>query len=322
MAATLKISRPVPSNAPWLQPLTPWQKFRRDPAKFIAHWLYSHQPIIQDFTSNENCSDSAITIVCISDTHGTLPAVPDGDILLHAGDLTNTGSFNELQSQLTWISSLPHKHKIVIGGNHDSLLDPAYIAQFPERIHEGVGTSRADLNWGNIEYLCNSTVELSINGRTITIYGSPWTPQCGSFAFQYPPIRQVWTDKIPHGTDIVLTHGPPMGHLDLEGKGCPQLLDEIKRVQPRLVVFGHIHAARGRDVINYNRFSYHYDGVSKGMSGFRAVVLMAISTITRRACLKIKSKPADNSKATLLVNAAVVGGLQNHETYPGTVVHI
>ena len=52
--------------------------------------------------------------------------------------------------------------------------------------------------------------------------------------------------------DILLTHGPPKGHLDQGGKGCPQLLREIWRVRPRLVVFGHIHEGYEREHISYD----------------------------------------------------------------------
>ena len=58
-------------------------------------------------------------IVCISDTHCAEIDVPDGDILLHAGDLTYMGKPDELRVVMDWLSSLPHKHKIFIAGNHD-----------------------------------------------------------------------------------------------------------------------------------------------------------------------------------------------------------
>ena len=64
-----------------------------------------------------------ISVVCISDTHNTQPYIPAGDLLLHAGDLSNWGTFAEIQAQLTWLSQQPHRYKIVIAGNHDLLLD-------------------------------------------------------------------------------------------------------------------------------------------------------------------------------------------------------
>ena len=62
-----------------------------------------------------------IRVVCLSDTHDQVPSeVPDGDLLIHAGDLTNPGTAASIQKQLDWLASLPHPHKIVVAGNHDS----------------------------------------------------------------------------------------------------------------------------------------------------------------------------------------------------------
>ena len=60
--------------------------------------------------------EKPITVVCISDTHNLQPDLPDGDLLVHAGDLTSFGTFDELQSQLDWLNKQPHRYKIVIGG--------------------------------------------------------------------------------------------------------------------------------------------------------------------------------------------------------------
>lgn len=67
-----------------------------------------------------------IRLVCIPDTHNLIPdePIPLGDILIHAGDLTNTGTPTELQTQINWLHTLPHAHKILIAGNHDTHLDP------------------------------------------------------------------------------------------------------------------------------------------------------------------------------------------------------
>ena len=50
--------------------------------------------------------------VCISDTHGRRFDVPDGDVLLHSGDLTKHGSVAELEEAMDWIRGLPHKVKV------------------------------------------------------------------------------------------------------------------------------------------------------------------------------------------------------------------
>lgn len=259
---------------PWQVPLSTWQKFRRSPAEFLVRWLNERRtPVADSDRSPEHAAIHPLRIVCISDTHNTQPTVPDGDILLHAGDLTDKGTFEELQSQLQWLNSLPHKHKFVIAGNHDRLLDPEYVASFPDRIHEGEGTSRSDLDWGELIYLNDDNVKLGLpNDRTLSIYGSPLTEQYGTFAFQYPPIRKVWHSRIPDDTDVLLVHGPPKGYLDNDGKGCPQLLREIWRVRPRLVVFGHIHAGYGQRFLRYDDGAEAaYASVLMGTRGLLAV---------------------------------------------------
>nr|POF02283.1 putative rhamnogalacturonate lyase c [Quercus suber] len=189
-----------------------------------------------------------IKVICISDTHNTTPPLEPGDILLHSGDLSQYGTFREIQRQLDWLNAQPHAHKIVVAGNHDLLLDAAFAASFPDRELNSPGASARDLNWGSVVYLENDSVELICGTRTIRVFGSPDTPRCGNFAFQYDPLHNVWAGRVPADTDILVTHGPPALHLD-GGKGCRSLLAELWRARPALVVFGHIHQARGRETM-------------------------------------------------------------------------
>jgi hypothetical protein len=76
--------------------------------------------------------NDTICVICISDTHNSKPPIPEGDILLHAGDLSQYGLFDEIQAQLDWLNTLPHKHKVVIGGNHDLILDEEFVKRYPE----------------------------------------------------------------------------------------------------------------------------------------------------------------------------------------------
>jgi Icc-related predicted phosphoesterase len=54
---------------------------------------------------------------------------------------------------------------------------------------------------------------------------------------------------IPANTDILITHGPPYGILDKNrvgfSAGCQSLKRAVKRIHPKLHVFGHIHEAGG-----------------------------------------------------------------------------
>jgi predicted phosphodiesterase len=179
-------------------------------------------------------------IVCISDTHlvhrdGEFP-IPDGDLLIHAGDATHHGTQEEIREFNAWFAALPHANKIFVAGNHDW-----GFQLHPEQ-------SRAKLA-PSIIYLQDS--ETTIDG--LRIFGSPWQPQFGLWAFNLErgsPLRERW-QRIPTGVDILITHGPPYGIQDrtLSGRhvGCRDLHAEITtRIKPRLHVFGHIHEDAGR----------------------------------------------------------------------------
>jgi 3',5'-cyclic AMP phosphodiesterase CpdA len=180
-----------------------------------------------------------VRIVCVSDTHLRTAdlAVPDGDLLLHAGDLTGVGDEEEVGAVARWLASLPHRRKVVIAGNHDRLLQRqpararALFAAVP-----------------GLVYL--EDAEARIEG--LRIWGSPWQPALRGWAFglrRGEPLRRRW-ERIPEGIDVLLTHGPPAGILDEvvdgHGVGCADLLDAVRRVRPRLHVFGHIHQAAGQ----------------------------------------------------------------------------
>lgn len=303
---------------------TAWQKFRADPVVFFARWLHDLRPPLPDPPTD---SSNSITVVCISDTHETQPEVPDGDLLLHAGDLTNNGYFEALQAQLDWLATLPHKYKVVIAGNHDKLLDPEFVARSFDRNYEQKGKTSGDLNWHDIIYLEHSSKTLEFgNGRKVKIFGSPWTPGYGNFAFQCPPIRNVWTGKVPEDTDILLTHGPPKGYLDLDRKGCRHLAREIARTKPRLVVFGHIHAGHGREDISYRGIEREYQSVMVHGGWSREVLEIVfwflIAWAAHLISLVMGHRNTNFSRKTTLINAAVVGGFRNEISRPASVLEI
>ncbi|KAI9848758.1 MAG: hypothetical protein M1837_006845 [Sclerophora amabilis] len=269
-------------------------------------------------------SEDSITIVCVSDTHTTRPILPHGDLLLHAGDLSETGSFDEIQAQLDWLNAQPHKHKVIIGGNHDLLLDLAFVDRFPERVFERPGASRSDLRWGSVNYLQDESITLRFrNGRSLNVYGSPWTQQYGTWAFQYPPIRNVWTGVVPDDTDILLTHGPPKFHLDQNVLGNAYLLKELCRVRPRLVVFGHIHGGYGQEVVAFDALQSAFESVRIGDGGIMSVSLMLFHMLLEWiwfALGRAAARPA--GMLTRLVNAAAVGGPRNRDRRSPITVHV
>ncbi|KAJ5219607.1 hypothetical protein N7468_008811 [Penicillium chermesinum] len=195
-----------------------------------------------------------ISVVCISDTHTQKwPDVPDGDLLIHAGDLANDGSVREIQAAVDWLRSLPHKHKVVICGNHDGYFDPRSrleedrdetpngsfvgVSASTASIHEIDDRNGSRIDWGDIHYLQHSAVTLEFNPpdttsvsdaktplthahpRLLTVYGAPQIPAIvpmgPEHAFTYPPKFDAWSGTVPQETDILVTHTPPQAHLDL-----------------------------------------------------------------------------------------------------------
>jgi Icc-related predicted phosphoesterase len=174
-------------------------------------------------------------LVLISDTHGQQERVqvPPGDVLIHAGDLTAHGWIEELPALNDFLGTLPHRHKIVIAGNHDFCFE-ADLAACARLLTNAV-------------YLQDEAITLD----GVKFYGSPWQPWFFEWAFNLrrgPEIRAKW-DLIPPDTDVLITHGPPFGRRDrnAEGErvGCQDLWDVVQQVRPTLHVFGHIHEGYG-----------------------------------------------------------------------------
>ena len=173
-------------------------------------------------------------VVCISDTHGHHRSldVPDGDILIHAGDIDYAfGNVQHLVDFNEWLGELPHKHKILIAGNHDTAFETRPL------------TCEAMIK--NATYLKNTSTE--VDG--IKIFGSPHTvPFAGAFNTPPEQIKEIW-NAIPQDTDIVVTHGPPAMILDKtnfgDNAGDGYLYARIREIKPKLHVFGHIHESYG-----------------------------------------------------------------------------
>lgn len=182
-------------------------------------------------------------LVIISDTHTYHHdlAIPDGDVLIHCGDLCGHGALQELQDFLKWFASQPHHHKCFIAGNHDLCLDPSHCpreAPIAQRMVHNAGAG--------IHYLQDSGVTI----ESLRFWGSPYQPDFYDWAFQEPRglLAQRWR-RIPDDTDVLITHGPPYGKGDLApigGRvGCEALLDRVNVVKPLLHCFGHIHEGHG-----------------------------------------------------------------------------
>jgi predicted phosphohydrolase len=183
-------------------------------------------------------------VVAISDTHGQHEQLdlPDGDLLIHSGDFCRWGVLDDVAEFMRWFAERPHRHKVMIAGNHDLAVEK--------------------LSADALALVPSNVVYLQDEGATIAglrVWGSPWTPTFHDWAFMLPrgaPLREKWA-RIPEGLDILITHGPPYGHGDLAGHapgrprravGCLELLAAVRRARPRLHVFGHIHEGHGLTV--------------------------------------------------------------------------
>lgn len=309
----------------------PGRRLRR-----LATKLMTKYPLANVSSTDLLASSCPVRVVCISDTHNRQPELPPGDVLIHAGDLTENGSFEEVQKQLDWLQSQSHRYKIMIAGNHDVLLDEKFLEAYPRRRYERSETMK-DLNWGDIIYLNDSYTTLNFppnnieagnkaSTRTLTIYGNPTTPQYGVSAFQIPRAKDIWNHRIRHNTNIVICHGPPHLYLDsrdFHRAGCPFFAHEIARIRPRLVVFGHIHASYGREDVVFSSVRQSYDDIMRGWAAWGALAQLVIGIVIAQMWCFIwsRKKVLEREKVTTLVNASVVGkGLKNElMNYPVVV---
>jgi Icc-related predicted phosphoesterase len=178
-------------------------------------------------------------ICCVSDLHGHFPEIPDCDLLLLAGDYCPVTVFQDrwFRGQFApWLKKLSKRMKIIgVAGNHDLIFEDA-----PHLVPE--------MDW---TYLQDSGCEFD----GLNIYGSPHQKIFYSWAFNRTEeeMSAKW-DLIPTNTDIMVLHGPPFGYGDYvarenEHTGSPSLLKRIQEIQPKIVLFGHIHQGRGKYAI-------------------------------------------------------------------------
>jgi len=187
-------------------------------------------------------------IVCIADLHEHLVDIPPCDLLLIAGDVSYApkGNLDRKRDFLVgpfkdWLEQVPAREVVFVAGNHDQSIERDGCAPDELRCH----------------YLQDSGIELF----GLKIWGTPWQPWFQDWAFNAPRRdRETFLaskfDAIPAGTDIIVGHGPPYGYGDLAHRpggathvGSTAMTHTLRRVQPRLMVCGHIHLA-------YDRYSF------------------------------------------------------------------
>jgi predicted phosphodiesterase len=189
-----------------------------------------------------------------------LHELPKGDVLIHAGDLSNKGSEKDVTDFIHWYQNLQgYDTKLFIAGNHDF--------SFEKRLgvrHKGELDwldnllSPENLSQSDVTYLEDSfiTIETPEFSRPIKFYGSPWQPWFYDWAFNLPrlgtELQEKW-NMIPEDTNVLITHGPPNGYGDLVNNwrqpntnvGCECLINRIGEINPLVSIFGHIHEGYG-----------------------------------------------------------------------------
>lgn len=192
--------------------------------------------------------------------------LPEADVAIHCGDLTQGSSPKEFEATFDFLRKLNAPLKLVIAGNHDQCLDTTHWDKYTQWIDDGlfrhsraqypalakgiIRQARAD----NVHLLAEGTHDFVLrNGARLRLFASPMTPMYGSWGFQYNDAH-AW--NIPEdGVDVVATHGPPKGVLDksLFGAraGCRYLLEAVHRARPRIHCFGHIHEAWGARLVTW-----------------------------------------------------------------------
>lgn len=180
----------------------------------------------------------------ISDTHklhDQLP-IPKADIVIHSGDCSNIQNShlnsNEVATFIDWYAQLNIPIKIFVAGNHDTSIERRLIT--PQQIEQQ-----------GIIYIENQTKTIKICNHTIKIWASPITPsfnQGWAWNVARHKIHNIWRTIDPQA-DIIVTHGPPKGILDLTYNqnnqlsmaGCKSLATKVNEIKPKLHLFGHLH---------------------------------------------------------------------------------
>ncbi|KAJ5534774.1 hypothetical protein N7527_001028 [Penicillium freii] len=209
--------------------------------------------------------------VCVSDTHGYTPSevgfkLPAGDVLIHAGDLTNNGSLKELRKTMDWICKADFEIKIIVGGNHDVTLDPAFYEEHGQSFHgqhleDSHHCLKLVMESPSVVLLRHEPALIRLTRadgpKTVfKIFGSPYSQSQGNWAFGYESsdAAALW-GQIPIDTDIVVTHTPPRSHCDQKPNGmfvgCVALHSALSLIRPHLAVCGHVHEGRGYERVHW-----------------------------------------------------------------------
>lgn len=193
-------------------------------------------------------------LVLISDTHGKWNkiTVPECDVLISAGDYSFRGEQHMVKDFHKWMSKQPARYFISVQGNHELWVEQNF--SLAQKMVETIDPRIYFIDEGSI----------TIEG--VNIHCSAITPEFCNWAWNRKrgaQIKRHW-DAIPDDTNVLVTHGPPAGILDvvynramvpIERVGCHDLMNRINELkQLKLHVFGHIHGSSGE--MSFNGVKY------------------------------------------------------------------
>ncbi|KAL3464554.1 Metallo-dependent phosphatase-like protein [Aspergillus heterothallicus] len=282
----------------------------------------------------ETRSEISTRFLIISDTHGhnlsQRYCEHIADVAIHCGDLTNGSHLREFTSAIKLLQNIKAPLKLVIAGNHDFTLDiPVYQQKIREadlplewelfkREFGDLGEARSlfdKAKESGIIFLEEGTHQFSLtSGASMKVFASPYTPSYGDWGFQYSP-DSGHAFNITIDVDVVITHGPPKGILDIteqgERAGCPKLFEAIARARPRMHCYGHIHEGWGAKLVTWRRKvsekPSHLTDIDNGNSTVisRLSQLTAGTEIMQTSHCDKNPTPLKRGARTLFVNAAI-----------------
>ncbi|KAL3447183.1 Metallo-dependent phosphatase-like protein [Aspergillus insuetus] len=286
--------------------------------------------------------DIKTRFLVISDTHGyELPSnyyEKPADVAIHCGDLTTGSKIEEFRSAINLLKTIQAQLKLVIAGNHDFTMDiPVFqkkVAEVdppldPDLVRKEYGDFGEvmglfdELKDSGIVLLTEGTHAFSLsNGASLKVYASPYTPSLGDWGFQYHPEKGHNFD-LGEGEDIdvVITHGPPKGIMDMTYSGgragCPALFEAVARSRPRMHCFGHIHEGWGAKLVTWRKKVSDEPSHLTDIDNGRSTVIAKLSQLTPGAGTSIRQSttshctgdpnPLKAGSETLFVNAAFEG---------------
>ena len=98
-------------SSPWEKP-TLLDQLLASPFALIVATVYQVILFLRGHPFRPPPGRPPIRVVCLSDTHDrVLDRVPEGDLLIHGGDLTEAGTVKDIQRQVDWLAGLEHREK-------------------------------------------------------------------------------------------------------------------------------------------------------------------------------------------------------------------